>query len=84
MVMFTTIQSRQNILYSRLLSKHERIRIYIDHNFAYCSVWVWNLVSDINGEAQTEGVWEQRAEDTIWTEESWSDGRWKNCLEGAS
>jgi hypothetical protein len=39
------------------------------------SVWVWNLVSDIKGETQTEGVWEQGAEEDIWTEEGWGDGR---------
>jgi hypothetical protein len=36
---------------------------------------VWNLVSDIKGGTQTEGVWEQGVEENIWTEERWSDGR---------
>jgi hypothetical protein len=27
-----------------------------DHNLACGSVWVWNLVSDIKGGTQTEGV----------------------------
>jgi hypothetical protein len=27
-----------------------------DYNFACCSVWVSNLVSDIKGGTQTEGV----------------------------
>jgi hypothetical protein len=36
---------------------------------------VWNLVSDIKGGTQTEGVWEQGAEEDIWTEEGWSDWR---------
>jgi hypothetical protein len=39
------------------------------------AVWVWNLVSDIKGGTQTEGVWEQGAEETIWSEEGWSDRR---------
>jgi hypothetical protein len=46
-----------------------------DCNFACGSVWVWNLVSDIKGGTQTEGVWEQGAEEDIWTEEGWGDGR---------
>jgi hypothetical protein len=33
------------------------------------------LVSNIKGEIETEGVWEQGAEENIWTEERWSDGR---------
>jgi hypothetical protein len=36
----------------------------------FCIVWVWNLVSDIKGGTQTEGV-----EENIWTEERWSEGR---------
>jgi hypothetical protein len=34
-----------------------------------------NLVSDIKGGTQTEGVWEQGAEENIWTGERWSDSR---------
>jgi hypothetical protein len=34
-----------------------------------------HLVSDIKGGTQTEGVWEQGAEEDIWTEEGWGDGR---------
>jgi hypothetical protein len=40
-----------------------------DYNFACGSVWVWKLVSDIMGETQTEGVWEQGTEENIWTKE---------------
>jgi hypothetical protein len=29
--------------------------------------WVWNLVSDIKEGPQTAGVWEQGAEENIWT-----------------
>jgi hypothetical protein len=39
------------------------------------SVWVWNLISDIKGGTQTQGVWEQGAEEDIWTTEEWGDGR---------
>jgi hypothetical protein len=46
-----------------------------DYNFACGSVWVWNLVSDIKGRTQTEGVWEHSAEENIWTEEEWGDRR---------
>jgi hypothetical protein len=42
--------------------------------FACGPVWVRNLVSDIKGGTHTEGVWEQGAEENIWTEERWSDG----------
>jgi hypothetical protein len=38
------------------------------------------MVSDIKGGTQTEGVWEQDAEN-IWTEEAWSDRSLeKNCI----
>jgi hypothetical protein len=49
------------------------------HSFPlmYLGLWVWNSVSDIKGGTQTEGVWEQGAEENIWTEEGWSDRRLK-------
>jgi hypothetical protein len=34
-----------------------------------------DLVSDIKEGAQTEGLWEQSAEEDIWIEEIWSDRR---------
>jgi hypothetical protein len=46
-----------------------------DDNFARGSVWVWNLASDIKGGTKTQSVWEQGAEEDIWTEEGWRDGR---------
>ena len=30
-------------------------------------VWVWNLVADIEGGTQAEGVWEYGVEESIWT-----------------
>jgi hypothetical protein len=45
------------------------------NNFVFGSVWVWNLVSDIKGGTQTEGVWGQGAEEDIQTDEGWGDGR---------
>jgi hypothetical protein len=46
-----------------------------EYNITCRSVMVWNLVSDIKGETQTEGVWERGAEEVISTEEGWGDGR---------
>jgi len=40
---------------------------YIDYNFACCFVWVWNLVADIAGGKEAEGVWEHGVEENIWT-----------------
>jgi hypothetical protein len=40
-----------------------------NYNFACGSVWVWNLVSDSKGGTMTAGVWEQGAEEIIWTKE---------------
>jgi hypothetical protein len=45
------------------------------YKFACGFVWVWNLVSDSKGGTYTEGVWEQGAEENIWTERRWSDRR---------
>jgi hypothetical protein len=45
------------------------------YNVASGSVWLWNLDSDFMGGTQTEGVWEQGAEEDIWTEGGWGDGR---------
>jgi hypothetical protein len=40
------------------------IYIYIlDYNFACGSLWVRNLVSNIKGGTQPEGVWEEVAEE---------------------
>jgi hypothetical protein len=32
---------------------------------------MWNLVFDIKGGTWTEGVWQQGAEENIWTKEGW-------------
>ena len=32
-----------------------------------CFVWVWNLVADIAGWQEAEGVWEHGVEENIWT-----------------
>ena len=38
-----------------------------NYNLAWCFVWVWNLVADIAGGKEAEGVWEQGVEENIWT-----------------
>jgi hypothetical protein len=38
-------------------------------------VWVWHVFSYIKGGTYTEGVWEQCAQNKIWTEERLSDRR---------
>ena len=35
--------------------------------FACCFVWVWNLVVEIEGGKEAEGVWEHSVEENIWT-----------------
>jgi hypothetical protein len=65
------IQSRTFcLLFCCLKSLNRNLQNYDD---AYGSVWVWNLVSDIKGGTQTEGVWDQPAEENICVEEGWSD-----------
>ena len=39
-----------------------------------CFVWVWNLVVDIAGGNEAEGVREHGVEENIWTEEGWGNG----------
>ena len=37
-------------------------------NTLHCGfVWVWNLVADIEGGKEAEGVWEHGAKENIWT-----------------
>ena len=38
-----------------------------NYNLARCFVWVWNLVADIAGGKEAEGVREQGVEENIWT-----------------
>ena len=55
--------SLQNLLSSRLLSKNLKIKIY--RTIILSFVWVWNLVADIEGGMQAEGVWKWGAEENI-------------------
>jgi len=48
--------SVQNLLFSSLLSQNLKIKIYRTIHFACCFVWVWNLVVDIAGGKEAEGV----------------------------
>jgi hypothetical protein len=57
----------QNILYGGINGSSENV----EHSIKMEG----NLVSNIEGGTQTERVWEQGAEENIWTEEGWSDGR---------
>ena len=36
--------------------------------------WVWNLVADIAGGKEVEGVWQHGVEENIWTYEGWGNG----------
>jgi hypothetical protein len=48
-------------------------------NITLPTVVYWcDLVSDIKGRTQTEGVWLQGAEGNIWTEEGWNNRRSEN------
>jgi hypothetical protein len=64
-----------NLLSSRLLPRNVKIRICKTTILPVVLYGCENLISDIKGGAQTEGVWEQGAEEDIWTEEGWGDGR---------
>ena len=45
-----------------------KLIIYVsNYNLAGCFVWVWNLVADIEGGKEAEGVWEHGVEENIWT-----------------
>ena len=63
-----------------ILSQARRIQPISSHNIfddplqyypsvysACCFVWVWNLVADIAGGKEAEGVWEHGVEENIWT-----------------
>ena len=52
-----------HLLSSCLLSKNVKIKNIQNYNFACCSVWMWNLVSDTEGRTYAEGVPEYDAEE---------------------
>jgi hypothetical protein len=47
----------------------------MNYNFDCGFVGIWNLVSDIEGGTQTEGICEQGVQDTIWIKERWYNMR---------
>jgi hypothetical protein len=59
-------------LSSHLLSKSLKIKNIQNHNFICWFVWVWNLVSCTERRTWMKDVWEQDAEENIWT---WEGGR---------
>ena len=61
-----TIRCRTFCL-SRLLSKNLKIKIYRTIILPVNFVWVWNLVADIEGGKEAEGVWEHGVGENIWT-----------------
>jgi hypothetical protein len=44
-----------------------------EHGVLFCMVW--SFVSHVKGRTQIEGVWQQDAQENIWTWEGWSDKR---------
>ena len=46
-----------------------------NYNFPGGFVWVWNLVVDIEGRKEAEGVWEYGVEENNWIEEERGNGR---------
>ena len=67
--------SVQKLLSSKLLSKNLKIRYIYNYNFAYYFMWVWNLVADIEGGKEAEGVWEYGVDENIWSWEGRGNGR---------
>jgi len=49
-----------------LSNKVIKIKIYRTINLPLI-VWVWNLILDIAGGKEAEGVWEHGVEENIWT-----------------
>jgi len=64
----------QILLSSKLPSKNLKTKIYRNIILPTVFVWVWNLVADIAGEKEAEGVWEHGVEENIWTEEGRGNG----------
>ena len=57
-------------IYGRHKGKNLLCNMYLystKSNFACCFVWLWNLVADIEGGKEAEGVWEYGVEENIWT-----------------
>jgi hypothetical protein len=78
----THAEEKLKIIWNGVNLKHDRQkykkRLANLSIYYFCgSVWAWTLVSEIKERIQTEGVGQKRADEIIWTEEGWSDGRVK-------
>ena len=63
--MFCMMRSSLSKEYS--IRCHANFEVEFLYLFACCFVWVWNLVADIQGGKEAEGVWEYGVEENIWT-----------------
>jgi hypothetical protein len=63
------------IIMFSLLSKN--LNIIYDYKFTCCSVWVSKLVSDTKWRTHIEVLWEQGAEENIWTWRQEVAGGWR-------
>jgi hypothetical protein len=69
---FKTSPVRFPIIMPGLIEIGEMVWKCIKKKQAHTFLYRYKLFSDT---VPTEGVWEQGAEEDIWTEERWSDGR---------
>ena len=58
---------RRIVISSVLQVAIQKFKDIQNYNFACCFVWVWNLVTDIEGGKEAEGVWEYGIEENIYT-----------------
>ena len=63
----------ESFVFQVAIQKFKDQDIY-NYNFACCFVWVWNLLVDIAGGKEAEGVWEYGVEENIWTWEGRGNG----------
>ena len=58
------MQTTEPFVFQVAIQKFKDLDIH-NYNFARCFVWVWNLVADIEGGKEAEGVWEHGVEENI-------------------
>ena len=64
--MVTTDVAANHIVIFRVM--RTSIQLLLQYfNLACYFLWVWNLVADIAGGKEAEGVWQQGVEENIWT-----------------
>jgi len=66
------MEDKSNVMYSLLNLQIKIYRTIILPVF----LWVWNLVVDIAGGKEAEGVWEHGIEENIWMLLEWNSRRW--------